>query len=198
MVKIIDFFKLIKLISISLIFYSCISGKQTIVKEYTNFNYSEKQIDKQKIKTSGLKQFDTFSYNVVFDNSNIKDTLITSYFDLNGKKFEPPIFFRNHNQLKFSYSLMPHYSDENNIVAKRFNFDDKYFLLIRGENPFCNGNNCKSYYLHLLAIKQNSIFSNQVYFFNYDEVNFGHLKITFINNILILSERKKILDTIKM
>lgn len=197
--KIIGSFRTGIIIISSILLSSCIADKVAIPEQYKNFVITNNRSSNNQLITSKLENaqypINLLSYNVDYNLG--KDTLILSYFTVQKNKSLAPIAFKNKTKSKFVYSLMPHYS-EGNLVAKSFNIDGKYFLLIRGENPFCNGSNCQSYYLHFLEISENTILQNEVYEFNQSDVEFQNFTLKLIGNNLILSNNRKTLDIIKI
>lgn len=104
----------------------------------------------------------------------------------------------DNNGKRYAYSLFPDYKSVNILIFKSYTFENFSIIIIRGENPFCNGFNCTTYYLHLLRIKDDKIDRNMVYEFD-NEVEFENLDvkisnsnekntIQIINNNMILNE----------
>ena len=197
MEKHIDFFR--KLICITLVlFYSCQNDNGVERKEYSNFIVTNAKQGNVRILKSRFIDRDvglnSLSYNVYQEN----DTTFSSYFSFNGKDFKPPHYFNNKQNVRYEYSSMPHYIDNNDIVARSFKIDNLYVFLIRGENPFCNGSNCTSYYTHLLVIKDGRYFLNNVYLFDDNDIHFNDLNIKIIEDKLVFSDKSTAIDKIKI
>lgn len=91
---------------------------------------------------------------------------------------------------------MPKYTDSN-LVAQKINYGNSFVYLIKGENPYCNGTNCRSYNLHLLAIKSNKLKLNWVYQFDDSDNKFEDFRIVLANDKLILQNKNKVIDTLR-
>lgn len=197
----IDFFKKTFLFFWVLFFLSCSGRKEKItVNEYYNFFNNTTKI-KDTIQYESEINLDDKSNNAISYIAKIVkndngDKVINSNFVYIGKEFKTPISFKNFKEYDFKYSLMPTYS-EKNLVAKKFNSKNVSALIIRGENPFCNGNNCQSYYVHLIILKDDTIKSNFVYHFNSSDEIFEDFSISFDKDILLLSNKKVSIDKIK-
>lgn len=137
---------------------------------------------------------DELYYNVILNKEN-NDSVIESYFLFEENKYPTPKNFHNSGK-RYEYSLFPDYKSANIPVSKSYAFENFSVIIIRGENPFCNGFNCTTYYMHILKIKDDKIAGNVVYEFD-NEVEFENLDvkvsnkkntIQIINNEMILDE----------
>lgn len=97
---------------------------------------------KSKIQIDFL---DELYYNVIL-NKESNDSVIESYFLFEGNKYLMPKNFDN-NGKRYAYSLFPDYKSVNILIFKSYTFENFSIIIIRGENPFCNGFNCTTYYL---------------------------------------------------
>lgn len=197
MEKNIDFFRKGIIIFSCVLLNSCIADKKAMTEQYYNFIYNNSRNGDIQLETS---KFENASYplnllSFCVKSTYGKDTIISSYFEIQHRKSLVPKKFKNKHD-KFIYSLMPHYT-EVNLVGKSYIFNNNHFVLIRGENPFCNGNNCQTYYLHLLEITDRFISRNEVYEFNQREIDFNNLILKIDGKNLILCDRIKTLDIIK-
>lgn len=197
----IGFFKIGILLLMNSIIIGCSSDKQIqSVDEYFNFSSTKTEI-KDTIKYISKIIFDknnrdSISYIAEIIKSETSNKVLKSNFIFKNKQLKTPVLFKNFKDYNFEYSLMPKYSDDN-LVAKKFNFDKKSVLIIRGENPFCNGSNCQSYFLHLLVFDNSELQSNIIYNFNYEDEKFEDFKVILKNDEFSLINNKNEIDTIQ-
>lgn len=197
----IGFFKIGILLLMNSIIIGCSSDKQIqSVDEYYNFSSTKTEI-KDTIKYISKIIFDknnrdSISYIAEIIKSETSNKVLKSNFIFKNKQLKTPVLFKNFKDYNFEYSLMPKYSDDN-LVAKKFNFDKKSVLIIRGENPFCNGSNCQSYFLHLLVFDNSELQSNIIYNFNYEDEKFEDFKVILKNDEFSLFNNKNEIDTIQ-
>lgn len=90
---------------------------------------------------------------------------------------------------------MPKYL-ENVLTAKKITFENFLVLMIRGENPNCNGNNCQSYYLHFIILDADSIKMNFIYLFDNKKEKFEDFEVAFRNSKILLTNKVNIIDSI--
>lgn len=196
------FFKKVIICIFGLLLLSCSNNNQILtVDEYYNFNFNTFDkldfIQEQSKITLDNKTRDEITYIAKLKKGKIENDVIESYFVFNGSKYKTPLRFKNFKGYNYKYSLMPKYFDKM-VVAKKFNYNNFSVLIIRAENPFCNGNNCKSYYLHLIILKDKAIKANSVYQFNYDDDKFEEFNVSYDNGILLLLDKNKRIDKLKV
>lgn len=195
----IGFFKLgILFFSLSIIGCSNSKAIQS-VDAYYNFSNTKTEIKDTIEYTSKLEldknNKDSISYIAKIIKNESLDKVLNSSFVFKGKELKTPMIFKNFKNYNFGYSLIPKYSEEI-LVAKKFNFGIKSILIIRGENPFCNGSNCKSYFLHLLIFEKNKLQLNLIYNFNDNNENFEDFKVILKNDELFLFNNENEIDKI--
>lgn len=164
-------------------------------------NFSEPKAKDSLVKNIseidiGMNDKQKLYYHVSLFNNEEKDSVVDSYFLLYDKKYDMPKKFSNNSPFNFKYSLFPKYSDANELIYKTYKSGNKNYILLRGENPFCNGSNCQRYNLHLLIIEDKRIISNNVFFYNSNEVNFEDTVVTFVNSTINLMNGNKLLSKI--
>jgi|GEM_PF-2977349 len=136
---------------------------------------------------------DELYYNVIL-NKESNDSVIESYFLFEGNKYLMPKNFDN-NGKRYAYSLFPDYKSSNILISQCYVFENFSVIIIRGENPFCNGFNCTTYYMHLLKIKDDKIDRNIVFEFD-NEAEFENLGVKISNerNAIQIINKEMILD----
>jgi hypothetical protein len=122
-------------------------------------------------------------------------SMIETHYSLYGKKYSLPSYFKNKN-LSYNYSIMPNYYTGNSkfIVAKKIVIENSIIYIIRGENPECNGNNCKTYFLHFLIIKGKVIVANYLYYLSEDSDCFDLMTVKQKNKMFLLMNNNCIID----
>jgi hypothetical protein len=179
----IDFFK--KVVFIIIVFsivYCNTCNSQNEVKKYYNFIC---QNNGQNMILSYIENCDiNLKYIISSDKKN-------AFFIYNNVISKVPDRFINSNR-KYEYSLMPNYFDSV-LISKRFIYGNDNVFLILGEDPFCNGHYCTSYYLHLILLDQKIIKQNFVFEFDFDNYIFDDFYIEKKDNVYILKNRDKII-----
>ncbi|MBW7870245.1 MAG: hypothetical protein H3C39_04205 [Flavobacteriia bacterium] len=162
---------------------------------HQDFKFSDERNDaviqlKSKIKIDFPAEL---YYNVIL-NKEKNDSVIESYFLFEGNKYSMPKNFHNDGK-RYEYSLFPDYKSPNILVSKSYVFENFSVIIIRGENPFCNGFNCTTYYMHVLKIKDDKIDMNVVYEFD-NEVEFENLDVKISNekNTIQIMNNEMVLD----
>lgn len=121
---------------------------------------------------------------------------IQSYFVFKGKQYSTPKQFHNNREYAYEYSIFPEYTGQEHYQDVRvFSAKDKYYVLLKSQNPHCNGTHCQSYFLHVLVMNSDSILGNTVYFYNPD-VDFNDLEVVFSGPRVHLMQRGILLDVI--
>lgn len=191
--RIIDFFS--KILIVVFIFSCKNSNSELNHQNFKTFDESNDSIIHMKSKID-INLLEELNYDVILNKKN-ENSLIESYFSFANNKYLMPKNFRN-NGNRYEYSLFPNYTSNNATVSKSYTYKDFTLTIIRGENPFCNGFNCTSYYLHLLRIKNDKIDLNIVYSFDYKEIKFEDLEIKFLakKNIIQIIDNGNILDEV--
>jgi hypothetical protein len=165
--KNIDFFKMKYALSlcIFLLTVSCNRRDSISVIQYNNFNVTEVDSASFKILSSSVPKIEEPFRNINFVFKIHKDNAIVERgkLSIQGKNYFFPKHFKNQVASQYEYSLFPHYITNKNIVAKSFHSSDFDVLLVQGENPFCNGTNCKTYFLHFILVARGRIEYNEVY-----------------------------------
>lgn len=161
--------------------------------EYNYFNFSnskEKQVDTliNISKIEGLEDDLTYCF-----KNKVQDSIYNPYFIYNKKYYKLPKTIENSKDI-YNYSLMPQYVDTL-MIARKMKFNkDISALLIRGENPDCNGFNCQSYFLHLLIYDENSLLDNKIFVFNSNKITFNNfILIKDKNNSISLLNKSKVI-----
>lgn len=197
MEKHIDFFRNALMGFSLLIIISCNSKEQILKPEkYYNFSCDTVKTDSSLQISSKFGKLDSNLPYYTIEIKKVENKLLKSFFSINGLDYKTPSSFRNFNEYGFIYSIMPKYTDSN-FVAQKTNYGDTFIYLIKGENPFCNGSNCQSYNLHLLALKSNKLKLNQVYQFDSRDNKFEDFRLVLIKDKLLFLNKNTVIDTLR-